>query len=58
MSKTIRGGKGPGYEYWGSRHPALTEPGKFTKQQTARYERREAKEEIKEYERDLDRQDD
>lgn len=45
MSKTIRGAKGPGYEYWGSRHPTLMEPGRYTKQQTHRHERRQGKRE-------------
>lgn len=48
VSKTIRGAKGPGYDYWTSRHPTLTRPGRYTKTQTHRHERREAKKELEE----------
>jgi hypothetical protein len=45
MSRTNKGGKGPGYEYWGSRSKKfrLTKPGRFSKTQTHRQERRENK---------------
>lgn len=46
MSRTIRGEKGPGYDYW-NRRPTKgmwTFPGKFTKRWTHRKERRLGKE--------------
>ncbi|MHA2264762.1 MAG: hypothetical protein ACXAEN_20415 [Candidatus Thorarchaeota archaeon] len=48
MSRTIKGGKGPGYDYWKSRHPTLTHPCRYTKTQTHRHERRVAKQRIRE----------
>lgn len=43
MSRTRKGSKGPGYEYW-SRRPLCGEaPGKKTKRKTHRIERMEAK---------------
>lgn len=48
MSRSNRGSKGPGYEYWASRwHPGGELPGRFTKQKTHRFERRNAKEELR-----------
>jgi hypothetical protein len=46
MSRTKKGSKGPGYEYWGKRpvsrnHGAV--PGKFSKKRTAKLERIEDK---------------
>ena len=47
MSRTKKGNKGPGYEYWGKRSWGkgkwLADPGRFTKKQTARKERRQGK---------------
>ena len=39
MSKTIRGSKGAGFDYWG-RRPCTGKPGRFTKRLTHRAERR------------------
>ncbi len=48
MSRTHHKSKGPGFEYWASRlHPYGEEPGRWTKTQTHRKERRDAKEQIK-----------
>ena len=49
MSRTYRGDKGPGYDYWGSRHSKLTTPGRFTKTQTHRQERRISNQEVEDY---------
>lgn len=50
MSRSKKGKKGPGYEYWtarpGNKHGAL--PGAFTKKRTHRWERAEAKEAVAE----------
>lgn len=48
MGKTVRGGKGPGYEYW-SRRPSkgCTCPGKENKKITHKLERRQANKELK-----------
>ena len=47
MSRTRHKTKGAGYEYWASRlHPGGEEPGRWTKTQTHRKERRDAKEAI------------
>ncbi len=47
MSRTEKGSKGPGFEYWKSRHPKMDRPGgkgnDNTKRMTNRYERRKAK---------------
>jgi hypothetical protein len=47
MSNTKRGSKGPGHEYWGRRTWGkgkwLSDPGRFSKKQTAKKERRENK---------------
>lgn len=45
MSRSIRGEKGPGHEYWGRRYPKLREPGPETKRLTHKHERREGKRE-------------
>ena len=47
MSRTKKGSKGPGYEYW-SRRPAkgATDPGKASKTITHRLERAAAKREL------------
>ncbi len=48
MSRTHHTSKGPGFEYWASRlHRFGEEPGRWTKTQTHRKERRDAKERIK-----------
>ena len=51
MSRTQRGNKGPGYEYW-SRRPLARKfgcpPGRGVKRETHKLERLEAKEEIRE----------
>lgn len=39
MSKTKKGSKGPGYEYWSKRPLAGSPPGKDTKKKTHRIER-------------------
>lgn len=44
MSRTVRGAKGPGYEYWSARpgnKGGAGRPGKSTKVQTHRVERRQ-----------------
>lgn len=46
MSRTIKGGKGPGHEYWGrcySKSGNLVQPGRKTKKITNRAERRIAR---------------
>lgn len=52
MSKTKKGSKGPGYEYWGRRTWGkgkwLSDPGRYAKVQTARKERRISKQIVKE----------
>lgn len=54
MSRTVKGRKGPGYEYWGRRRPPMGQPGRWTKTLTHRLERRvEAKQQIEEQVRDL-----
>jgi hypothetical protein len=52
MSRTLKGGKGPGYEYWKSRlHRWGERPGRYTKVRTHRKERRRTREvEDEEYE--------
>ena len=50
MSRTIKGGKGPGYEYWGRRAfgpgKECSQPGRFTKKMTHKKERRAAKKDL------------
>lgn len=44
MSRSKKGGKGPGYEYGKSRlHKGYEEPGKYTKKLTHKKERRNGK---------------
>lgn len=46
VSRTLKGSKGSGYEYWKSRfHDYYSEgrPGRYTKKLTHKYERRQAK---------------
>lgn len=45
MSRTNKGSKGCGYEYWGRRPGKSTVPGKDTKRFTHRIERQEGKQE-------------
>lgn len=45
MSRSKKGGKGPGHEYWGKR-PGPTDPGKESKSATHSLERIEGKEEV------------
>ncbi len=46
MSRTNKGSKGPGYDYWKSRMPGDEAAiGSEMKQRTARYERRKGKQE-------------
>lgn len=46
MSRTKKGKKGPGYEYW-SRRGEFRQPGRWSKVRTHREERREGKQETK-----------
>ncbi len=47
MSRTRKGSKGPGHEYWGRRpSKGCTDPGRETKTITHRQERRIAKRDI------------
>lgn len=46
MSRSHKGSKGPGYEYWSKRPCAGLTPGAETKRMTHKLERLEAKEEI------------
>lgn len=50
MSRSIKGKKGSGYEYWSRRPLKLKfgDPGKLAKKLTHRAERREGKEQVKE----------
>ncbi len=48
MSRSQKGSKGPGYEYWSRRPMAGMNPGAETKRLTHKLERLEAKDEIKE----------
>lgn len=49
MSRTNRGDKGPGYDYWSRRHPSngIAGYGKPIKKQTHKYERQKGKDEIR-----------
>lgn len=56
MSRTRKGSKGPGFEYW-SRRPTkfhYADPGKETKRNTHRLERQEGKREAKQEESEPD----
>lgn len=46
MSRSKKGKKGPGYEYWSKRPMSGRPPGKKTKKLTHRKERAKAKEEL------------
>ena len=46
MSRTKKGNKPPGFEYWGKRPPSMSVPGKDTKQATHQIERAQAKQEL------------
>lgn len=43
MSRSKKGSKGPGYEYWSKRPGSMAVPGEFSKNRTHRLERLEAK---------------
>ncbi len=47
MSRTIRGQKGPGYDYWSRRPMSGTGYAKWIKQRTHRVERQRAKDAIR-----------
>jgi hypothetical protein len=48
MSRTVKGVKGPGHEYWKSRlHRHGETPGRITKRLTHRFERRQGKNELR-----------
>jgi len=47
MGKTVKGSKGPGYEYWKSRLGGWELPGRSTKNLTHKKERRLAKASIR-----------
>ena len=47
MSRTIKGSKGPGYEYWGRRPFCGWKPGKVAKRLTHQLERQIAKREVR-----------
>jgi len=54
MSRSKRGSKGPGYDYWGRRaHSGRTEVGRIQKKMTTRVERSRAKQERIRGEEDL-----
>ncbi len=46
MSRTRRGSKGPGYDYWSPRPFSDAPIGKFTKKRTNKAERKQADEDI------------
>lgn len=54
MSRTKKGAKGPGYEYWSKRPMAGHSPGKKTKKLTHRKERAQAKETLTKDDLDVD----
>lgn len=45
MSRSVKGAKGPGYEYWG-RRSEYRQPGRWSKIMTHRKERRDAKKDL------------
>ena len=48
MSRTHKGTRPPGYEYWASRlHRHGEAPGRYTKTLTHRYERRQVRESLR-----------
>ena len=46
MSRTKRGGKAPGHEYWSRRMGGAPLPGRFNKRRTHKIERQQAKQEV------------
>jgi hypothetical protein len=46
MSRSVKGSKGPGFEYWSRRFRCPTPPGPWSKKWTHRLERRRAKQEV------------
>lgn len=48
MSRTKKGIKGPGHEYWGKR-PGPIDPGKYSKKVTHKLERIDNKKEVESY---------
>lgn len=54
MSRTKKGSKGPGHEYWSKRPTPISDPGKDAKKRTHRMERIEKKKLIKKEREDLD----
>lgn len=52
MSRTSKGSKGSGHEYWGKRSElsGMRDPGKVTKRATHRAERRQGKKQTKDQE--------
>lgn len=55
MSRSKKGSKGPGYEYWAKRpgNKGGGIPGRFSKKRTHKMERQCGKREVKEQEKDL-----
>jgi hypothetical protein len=47
MSRSKKGGKGAGYEYWGKRPLSGSSPGRIVKKMTHQVERAQAKENMK-----------
>lgn len=43
MSRSVRGSKGSGYEYWGKRALSMVDPGRYTKKLTASIERQQSR---------------
>lgn len=46
MSRSVKGSKGPGFEYWTRRFRCAAPPGSWSKKWTHRLERRRAKQEV------------
>jgi hypothetical protein len=53
MSRSVRGSKGPGYDYWSRRPSKGTTPSKENKTKTVRLERKIAKKELDLLDKDL-----
>lgn len=50
MSRSIRGGKGPGFDFWSKRpHSGFTGYGKDARKKTVRTERQQGKTEARQY---------
>jgi hypothetical protein len=47
MSRTKKGSKGPGYEYWKSRLGGIEDPGAVTKKLTHKKERNRSRENVR-----------